>query len=319
MNKPLQLFSIEQLKTLTPLTNLAYTPLIARGLNVVFGPSGCYKSFYTLDLALQIARHHPVVYVAAEGSSGLYKRIEAWGEFNSEQPGQLHFVCEEINLRDLAAVSQFVALVKPLEPALIVFDTFARCLVGGDENTAKDTGLAIHHCAIVQRALGTAVNLVHHTNRAEKGERGSGAIRGAADSMIELAPTGDGSVKVSCSKLKDDEPWEPVEYVFRKVGNSGVLSLAEQEALARRITPQEMQIMEFMALEVFDESGVTARQLLGALNIHERHLYRMLSHLKHELTIIHDSRGDPYRLTVKGKSLICKTAPKISQSLSLVQ
>lgn len=315
---PLSVLTVEQLSQLAPLQTLHNTPLIARGLNILFGPSGSYKSFFMLDLALIVAQQAPVVYVAAEGSSGLHKRIVAWCTYNQQPAGQLYFICEEVNLRDARTVELFIETVAPLQPALIILDTLARCLVGGEENSAKDTGLAIHHCAMLQRALETSVALVHHTNRAERGERGSGAIRGAADAMIEIAPAGDGSIKVSCSKLKDDEPWEPYELHFRTVGNSGLLLPFDEADRANRLSPPEKQILEFLLLEVFESAGATSKQIMGALNLSERTIYKLLSNLKHQLLIFQGSKGDPYVLTPLGKATICKPNLKIVQSISSI-
>src|SRR5262249_35597939 len=148
-------------------------------------------------------------------------------------------------------------LVRPLKPALIIFDTLARCIPGGDENSAKDMGIAVRNSAILQRKVGCAIAWIHHTNRADRGERGSGAIRGAADTMIELTANGDNVIRVNCSKLKDDEPWAPEELRFHTVGESGVLVPADAEYVPK-LSAQEMQILEFLALEVFETAGAKA-------------------------------------------------------------
>lgn len=319
MTAPLNVLTVEQLGLLPPLENLNGTPLIARGLNILFGPSGSYKSFYMLEQALTIAQSAPVVYIAAEGSSGLHKRVMAWTSHYRSTPGQLFFICEEINLRDHGTISSFIKTISGVRPALVVFDTLARCIVGGEENSAKDVGVAIYHCAVIQRALRTAVALVHHTTKSEKTERGSGAIRGAADAMIEMAPTADGTVRVSCSKLKDDEPWEPIDYWFAQVGDSGILLPSDgTESLSRKLSLTEVGILEFLALDVFETSGATSRQIMDALNIQDRHVYKLLSHLKREGAVTQDSKGDPYLLSKQGKSLVCRSVTKKAQIISLV-
>lgn len=318
MTSTIRLISADQLRDLPPTEVLGETRFIARGLNVVFGTSGAFKSFYTLDAALTIAQHLPIIYVAAEGSGGLSKRVSAWCEHNDQPPGQAHFVCEEINLLDSSHVKALIAIATPIKPAVVIFDTLARCIPGGDENSAKDMGLAVRNSAVIQRQLETAIIWIHHTNRAERGERGSGAIRGAADAMIELSANGDSIIRVSCSKLKDDEPWEVEELRFHPVGISGVLVPSESE-YAPKLSAQEMQILMFLGLEVFETSGAKALQIVNGINIPERKIYHILSHLKRELHISHDSKGDPYRLTDSGKKLICKTPLKLAQVISIVK
>lgn len=314
---PLRLIPADQLGALPPTEILGNTRFIARGLNVVFGASGAFKSFYTLDSALQVAQSAPVVYVAAEGAGGLYKRVTAWCEHYEQPPGQLQFICEEVNLLDSSQVNALINLIIPIKPALVVFDTLARCIPGGDENSAKDMGLAVRNSAVIQRVAKTAITWIHHTNRAERGERGSGAIRGAADAMIELAANGDSVIRVSCSKLKDDEPWITEELKFYPVAASGVL--VPNYGDADKFSAIEMQILEFLSLDVFETAGAKANQIVNGLNISERHIYRMLSHLKRELTLTHDSKGDPYRLTDKGKSLIRQRTAKPAKILNLVE
>lgn len=318
MGSPIRVIPASQLHDLPPTEILSGTRLIARGLNVVFGPSGAFKSFYTLDAALVVAQTAPVVYVAAEGVGGMDKRVTAWCEHYGLTPGQLHFICEEVNLLDGKEVNDLIAALNPIKPVLTIFDTLARCIPGGDENSAKDMGVAVRNSSVVQRKLGCAIAWIHHANRAERGERGSGAIRGAADAMIELSANGDNVIRVSCSKLKDDDPWITEEMQFYPVAASGILAPRDSSDTAK-LSAQEIQILEFLALDVFDTSGAKALQMVNGLNIPERKLYHTLSHLKRELHISHDSKGDPYRLTEQGKKLLLQKTGKKATVLQLVQ
>lgn len=313
----IKLIAADQLASLPPTEILGSTRFIAHGFNVVFGASGAFKSFYTLDAALSTAQTAPVVYVAAEGAGGLHRRVSAWCDYHQQPPGQLYFVCQEINLLHADPVKSLIQAAREIKPALTVFDTLARCMSGGDENSAKDMGIAVTNSAIIQRELNCAVSLIHHTNRAERGERGSGALRGAADAMIELTANGDNVIRVNCSKLKDDEPWASEELRFHPVDNSGILLPASDQD-GTRLSAQELQVLEFLALEVFETSGAKALQIVNAVNIPERKVYHILSHLKRELHISHDSKGDPYRLTESGKQIIRKKTAKLASVISLV-
>lgn len=300
---PIQLISPSALADLPPFELVENTKFVARGFNIVFGASGAYKSFYMLGECLGIAQTRPVIYVAAEGSSGLHKRVSAWCKHTGNSPGNIHFICQEINLLDLAHIRTLITAVSHLKPSFIVFDTLARCLSGGNDSSSEDTGIAIEHSAILQREFGCTVAWIHHSNRAEKGERGSGAMRGAADAMMELVSSGDGTVRLVCSKLKDDEPWPTEDFQFQKIDDSGVLIPATGE-IASGLTAIEIQILEFLALDVFDTCGANIRAMVAALGITERHIYRILSSLKRADYIMQDKRGDPYSLTPKGGSII---------------
>lgn len=308
MAQRLRLVPASQLDQYPSVKHLADTHIVANGLNVLFGPSGCFKTFYMLHQALTIAQEFPVVYVAAEGVSGLNVRVKAWCEYWQRSADSLNFILHEINLRETPD-----ELIKQLHVdlpavALVVIDTYARCLVGGDENSAKDTGLAIQSCAKIQRGLNCAVTLVHHTNKAGASERGSGAMRGASDSMIEMVDA-DGLVRVTCSKSKDGQPWPLELYRFLAVGESGILLPAETFAATDELTVLDLQILEFLSLEVFLSAGASARQVSESLNIAARTLFRVLSKLKKLCHLIQDTKGDPYRISEDGKAALRHAMP----------
>jgi hypothetical protein len=284
----------DDLDHLQPARLIPDTHIVAGGLSVVFGPPGTYKSFYMLDVALRAAQTGPVVYVAPEGSSGFAVRKNAWKQHHGLSAGELEFICDEVNLLDPNDVQKFALTYKALETIpLIVFDTYARCLIGGDENSAKDAGLAIRSCAYLQRRFNAAVSLVHHTNSTESRERGSTALRGAADAMIEMSAA-DGSVRVDCSKMKDHAPWATEHYRFLPVGESGLLVSADSLPASDALGRLERRILEFLALEIFEECGASARQIVNGIGVPESTVYKLLSRLKRNSQIRQGKRGDPY-------------------------
>jgi hypothetical protein len=298
----LRLIPADKLDEIPPTQRLGTTRLVAHGLNVVFGPSGAYKSFYMLDASLRLAQSQPVVYVAGEGVGGLNKRVLAWCEHNQCSAGQSYFIGRAVNLLDSGEAASLVKLLNDLQPTVVIFDTLARCIVGADENSAKDIGRAVANSNYIQQSLKCAVVWVHHTNRAERGERGSGAIRGAADNMIEIFPNGDGSIQLSCSKDKDGEPWISEQLSFLPVGESGVL-ISTRGYAAMQYSEMEIRILEFLSLDTF-EDGARVMQMVNSLNIPERTIYRLLSHLKRDCQITQGKRGDPFFLTEHGRSTL---------------
>jgi hypothetical protein len=146
-----------------------------------------------------------VVYVAAEGVAGLSPRIRAWKHTHGvEGAAGVSFITTAANVMDKSDCDALLnALTKlPQPPALIVIDTLARCLIGGDENSAKDIGLAIAGIDRLRTALRCAALLVHHSGKNSDTERGSSALRGAADTMLALSKDGNGIV-LRCDKDKN--------------------------------------------------------------------------------------------------------------------
>jgi hypothetical protein len=212
-----RLLTPEKLAALPPPNWLLPNMLAARSFGVLYGPPGVGKSFVALDIALSIATgaggiappsmRGPVVYVAAEGSGGLANRIAAWScHSGCAKVEGVHFLVEAVNLLEPAEVQALTAAVRALQalPVLVIIDTMARCFVGGEENSSKDVGRLVDSVARVQRELECAVLLVHHgTKNDARIERGSSALRGAADTMLYLDKRGRAALLLSCEKQKD--------------------------------------------------------------------------------------------------------------------
>jgi hypothetical protein len=108
-----------------------------------------------------------------------------------------------------------------ITPRLIVIDTLARCFLGGDENSSKEMGQFIAACSEVQQRTRATVLAVHHTGkqrgRKPSTERGSNALRGAADVMIRVRKTDDGIIHVDVDKQKDDEAVKDIRLRLKTV------------------------------------------------------------------------------------------------------
>src|SRR5690606_33462236 len=111
------------------------------------------------------------------------------------------FLDEPVSLMNAADVAGFLDAVEQLgePPVLVIFDTLARHMIGGDENSTQDMGLIVQAADRIRTATGAAVMYVHHTNKGGELERGSIALRGGADTMI-LLKNEDGAITLSCEK-----------------------------------------------------------------------------------------------------------------------
>jgi hypothetical protein len=193
--------------------------LAAESFAVLYGPPGSAKTFLALELALSIAsgiegsaclgkpvESGAVIYVAGEGVRGIRKRIEAWERHHGCEPiAGIRLLEVAPNLMAVSEANEIIAAARELnEPIrLTVIDTMARCMPGGDENSSKDVGEFVRNIDRIRRELGCAVLDVHHSGKNDpKTERGSSALRGAADTMISLADKS-GVLTLTCEKQKD--------------------------------------------------------------------------------------------------------------------
>ncbi|MFP5239595.1 MAG: AAA family ATPase [Acidobacteriota bacterium] len=201
-------------------------------LGVIYGESASGKSFYALELAGAVARGIPwrgakstqarVVYVTAEGQEDFRKRVRAYARENDLEalPNggmQMWFVDEAPNLLEVAdarALAKQIAGCPGGAPALIILDTLAQVMPGGNENSGEDVGRLLGHCRILSKACaGAMVLLIHHSGKdAARGARGWSGLRGAADFEMEI--TRDGHDRVATlTKLKGGE--DGMQWPFR--------------------------------------------------------------------------------------------------------
>lgn len=195
-------------------------------LAVIYGASGSGKTFLTLDMTAAIARgalwrgaavkKGRAVYVVAEGAAGFRNRLEAYCTFHGVDPGDFDIgvIPDAPNLLAKEDVRDLLkAIIAFGKVDLVVIDTYARAMAGGNENDAKDVGQAVAHCDLIHRKTGALVVLVHHSGKdATRGARGSGALRAAADLEIEVVQTREYRA-ATVTKQKDGEDGK--EYVFK--------------------------------------------------------------------------------------------------------
>lgn len=256
-------------------------------LAVLYGAPGSGKTFASIDWALHVAtgqrwlghdvRRKPVAYIVAEGVGGWPRRARAWrDEHGGVGPGQFSALAPGVNLLDREDTAKLREELRalPEPPALVVIDTLARCLIGGDENSARDVGQAIVALDELREEFDATVLVVHHTAKGEEAEeRGSSALRGAADTMHKLRWDED-RLLLSCEKQKDAaeapdvelelEPREHSCVLVRSVGRSGP-------------TPSEARLIS--TLLGFGEDGASTTALMDAAGLPKTTFYRTLNGL----------------------------------------
>lgn len=304
--------------------------LPSRGLGVLYGAPGCGKGFVALDLAFSLATgtrwmgrevtRGPVVYLAAEGSAGLGARIRAW-KIEADWFGRagVHFVSETISLLDAGAISKLIArlLTLPEAPVLLVVDTVARTMIGGDENSTRDMSLYVAGADRIREETGAAVLLVHHTNKGGEQERGNTALRGAADVMMALRKD-DPLLRLECSKQREAEEFDPVVLRIVSKGESAVAITANE---AWQLQQDEMTENERSALESlsrdFLEDGAAASAWCKACGIPERSFFRARTALvrKGYAEQKGTGRGARYVLAEKGKEAFTANCQLTANSL----
>lgn len=192
-------FTVDEFKCLAQIEWLVDGVLARGALAAIFGPTQAGKSALQLDMAISIAMQLPwagrdtakgkVIYLALEGQAGLRTRVEALAARLKEKlKDELTFVFDPFSLLSDADVQGIVQLARKMgDVALIIVDTLAFAMAGGDENSSRDMSTVVANAKLIQAATGATVMLVHHSGKnADRGMRGHSILAAAVDTAIEV-------------------------------------------------------------------------------------------------------------------------------------
>lgn len=204
------------------------------GASIVYGPSNCGKTFWSMDLAAHVAtgtlyrgdkevEQGAVVYIALEGEGGARNRIAAMkqsGLILSTTP--LYLCFSSVSLLDPGDPTTLCQTVQSVnEPVkMVVIDTLSRAMAGGDENGVADMTRAVAAIDLIRSETGAHVLTVHHCGKDEaRGARGHSSLRAAVDTEIEVSrPTDSDVSNVRITKQRDLPAGEPMPFTLSPVG-----------------------------------------------------------------------------------------------------
>lgn len=200
----------------------------------LYGAPGCGKSFVAIDMAGCVgtgqvwqgygpAEKGLVLYLVAEGVSGVKQRVRAWEHSMGVRMTGVLFLPIAVQASNATDWQAFVDLVADLQPALVVIDTQARVTVGMDENSNTEMGVLVHRVEALRKASGACVLTIHHTGRNGEHLRGAIAIDGAAATTIKVEKSEE-IVELTCTKQKDAAEFDSFRLRLVEYETSAVLT-----------------------------------------------------------------------------------------------
>jgi hypothetical protein len=305
------LIHASELKDLTkPELMLDGYPFFTYGFNILAGPSGSAKSFTALDFSGRFAQDRATVYVVGEGLHGYAGRWEALKDFYNLEDGEMYFHKEPVQFANHAELETFAQLIKPKHPQLIVVDTFARCAVGVEENSARDVGIWVDACDSLRRELNCGVLVVHHTGKQGNAMRGSSALYGAADCVLMQRKI-DGRIIVSNdsdnggkNKHQAEAPTRYMKILPHNVDEFEGAVLVEAEKVIEtptdRLSANQRTILE--TIEGY-QHGMSAQNIVAATTITQPTAYRNLKLLM-KAKYVSLNENEKYILTTEGEHVL---------------
>jgi hypothetical protein len=174
------------------------------GLVLIWGKMKTFKSTWTLDLFLHVARGQPyrglkvqqgrIIYCVFEGSHGYRNRIEALRRhyrIPADEVVPLHLMPASINL-----IKERKLLIEEIKlqlaergitdaPIAIVLDTLNRSLTGS-ESKDEDMSAYVKAADDLREQFNCVVAIVHHCGWDETRPRGFSGLPGAVDTQIKI-------------------------------------------------------------------------------------------------------------------------------------
>jgi hypothetical protein len=257
---------------------------------LLYGKWGTAKSFIALDWAASVAtgrnwQGRPtvtrrVLYVLAEGAFGFKGRIDAWetGWHTNISDDNLHIYPEPVNLTRSGDVDQLRALIQWGGYSFIIIDTLARCMVGADENSAKDCGIVIDAMTrLLQHTpdgRGTVLG-AHHAGKDGKTLRGSSAFEGGVDTVY-FTSRDDTAFTLEREKRKDGPETDRHELKLAPI--EGTTSCVVELHSGTATTGRARQLSCTFS-QCFSATGCTPTALRAVADMPKHTFYRALSDL----------------------------------------
>jgi hypothetical protein len=201
----------------------------------IYGEPGCGKSFAAIDIAGCVgtgqvwqgygpAVKGDVIYLVAEGVTGIKQRVRAWEGSMGQRMTGVYFLPVAVQASNAGEWQAFVDLVGEMKPAMVVVDTQARVTVGMEENSNTEMGVLVERVEALRRASGACILTIHHTGRSGEHMRGAIAIDGAATTTIKVEKDED-VINLTCTKQKDAPEFDAFRLRLVQYEDSACLSL----------------------------------------------------------------------------------------------
>ena len=194
-----------------------------RGSSIFVGAHGSGKSTLVLDMFLSCAcdvhfinkatKPAFLVWIAGESSDELYPRIAAFLACHDIPEDQLkNFLALDncMPFNNVAEVQAFmeqvgeqleeIGVTSETHSLVFVFDTYAKCTPGADENNTQETKAITASIDGICKMFNAHVSIIHHNNAQGK-IRGNTALAASVDTVWNVSKEGD-DMKLHCEKMR---------------------------------------------------------------------------------------------------------------------
>jgi len=295
--------------------------LFEKSLFEIYGPPNHGKTFVMMSLGFsirqggywckrEIRKPGAIVYVNADGGLGFYDRMRAWDYMHPDEKPEYEFYTypESISLHRPSDMVEFRAALSylPQKPAVVIFDTYSRCIPGVNENQQEQASMVVLQLDRIREEIGASVGLLHHSDKTGVRDRGSSVILGACDTQMRVDKQHENIVVVRCEKQRDTAFFDPIHFTLDRIEGTNSVWLTHSEAPVsekeeRDLTERDALKTKIISLLTHQPGGATREDLALQTNTDPKSstLYLALRDLKEDLRIA--ERDDPTAFGKEGR------------------
>lgn len=197
--------------------------VVENSVHAFYGATGAGKTFAAIDMALCVATGRQwfgrdtlpaaVLWLAAEDSFGVDKRVRAWLAHNglNEAPfasmdGDVFRLQQQDTLDAIALQAERLLQITGMSRVLIVADTLSKVSGGIDENSGQDlSGVLLAFDKLRHRLPTATICVIHHSGKSEgAGLRGHSSLSQSLDSFALVKKNQVGHT-IEFEKVKNSE------------------------------------------------------------------------------------------------------------------
>ncbi len=281
-----QVFTIQDAMSSTGAIDWTIEGVLPTGsIALMYGAPGSKKTYAALDLALcsalgkqwlgfDVAQGNVLIVDEESGKKRLFRRLQevVRGHLaENDNPPIFATSLHGFNFwapSSGTAASDLQAVIASHGIKLVIIDALADVMLGGDENTVRDTQKVFAALRRIAEATGATIVVIHHSLKNGNGYRGSSAIAGALDLALEVeSKPKESLVQFRVTKARDSEPtdftgechWEPGQFWMTE-------ATGPTQAARRIYTKGERAILECI---ITNGNAATMQTLLQATALNE--------------------------------------------------
>ena len=164
---------------------------------LLYAPSGSYKTFIALHIALLIANgknslgesnKRKTLYLVLEGKHGFKKRIEALRSYDLSSDN-FDMTTEAFDILNATDVKHLMECIREGEFGFVVIDTLSKCIGSGDESQTSVAREIMTAMEFITQSTGASLLMVHHEGKkAYSGARGSSLLTADVSTVLKIRP-----------------------------------------------------------------------------------------------------------------------------------